>query len=39
MLALIALAIFAVLAVALLICLLWPAPTPRRYTGTLKRYG
>lgn len=39
MLTLIPLAAFVVLAVALLICLLWPAPTLRRYTGTLKRYG
>lgn len=39
MLTLIPLAAFAVIAVALLICLLWPAPTPRRYTGTLKRLG
>lgn len=39
MLTLIALAIFAVIAVALLVVWLSHAPSPRRYVGKLKRLG
>lgn len=34
-----ALAIFAVIAVSLLIVWFFPPATPRRYVGKLKRYG
>lgn len=39
MLTLIALAIFAVIGISLFVVWIWPAQTPRRYTGKLKKLG
>lgn len=39
MITLIPLALFAVIGISLLIVWLFPPPSPRRYTGKLKRYG